>query len=296
MPGAAADADAATHASIEGAAAPSDAAALPGTSGDSESGRTGTINGPSAESSVLAQRLAELDVPALADKLGVGILSLRDILAALDRPGRDPREDLSAPMFRREVLKLEHLKPGMQLSGTVLNVVDFGAFVDIGLSDSGLIHVSRLANHFVSDPHDVVSVGDILNVWVVEVDEKRRRVSLSALPPGTESPRPAPAAPSDEAGRRGPSKRRKPRRDREQQAAAPAQASGRPSGKPRRAGGTWHAKPKSKAKPKPVVPITDAMADGREPMRTFSDLQQFFQRKRQKDRPNRGSEASGDPT
>ncbi|MCA9150675.1 MAG: helix-hairpin-helix domain-containing protein, partial [Planctomycetales bacterium] len=122
----------------------------------------------------IADKLAALDVETLAGELNVGTLLLKDILAALARPGRDPREDLSPPVFRREVLKLENLKPGMQLSGTVLNVVDFGAFVDIGLSDSGLIHVSRLADRFVSDPHEVVSVGDILNVWVVEVDEKRR--------------------------------------------------------------------------------------------------------------------------
>jgi uncharacterized protein len=274
----------------DASAAAAPAAAAP--AAEENPSRAAGVERHGAEPSLLAQRLAELDVPALAERLGVGILSLRDILAALDRPGRDPREDLSPPMFRREVLKLEHLKPGMQLSGTVLNVVDFGAFVDIGLSDSGLIHVSRLANHFVSDPHDVVSVGDILNVWVVEVDEKRRRVSLTALPPGTETQRPSPATHGAEGEQRGPARRRKPRREREQQAAAPAPPPGRRGGKPRRGGGTWQPKPK--AKPKPVVPITDAMADGREPMRTFSDLQQFFQRKRQEDRPSRGSESSDD--
>ena len=101
-----------------------------------------------------------------------------------------PREDLPPPTFRTEVIKLEDLEPGMELSGTVLNVVDFGAFVDIGLPDSGLIHISRLADRFVSDPHEVVSVGDVVNVWVVEVDEKRRRVSLTAIRPGTERTHP----------------------------------------------------------------------------------------------------------
>jgi uncharacterized protein len=257
-----------------------------------------SATGPATESSALDERLARVDVPALAEKLGVGILTLRDILASLARPGRDPREDLSPPMFRREVLKLEHLKPGMELSGTVLNVVDFGAFVDIGLSDSGLIHVSRLANHFVSDPHDVVSVGDILNVWVVEVDEKRRRVSLTALDPRREPHRQPAVSQGAEGERRSAPKRRKPRRDKEQQqqqqqqATTTAQQQTRRGGKPRRGSGAWQPKPK--AKPKPVVPITEAMADGREPMRTFSDLQQFFQRKRQKDRPDRNSESSGD--
>jgi uncharacterized protein len=84
------------------------------------------------------------------------------------------------------VVKLENLEQGMQLSGTVVNVVDFGAFVDIGLGDSGLVHISRLADRYISDPHDVVSVGDVLKVWVVSVDKERRRVSLTAIPPGTE--------------------------------------------------------------------------------------------------------------
>ncbi len=208
-------------------------------------------------------------------------------------PGRDPREDLSPPVFRREILKLEDLKPGMELSGTVLNVVDFGAFVDIGLSDSGLIHVSRLADRFVSDPHEVVSVGDILNVWVVDVDEKRRRVSLTAIEPGRETHKPAPLSRGGEGESRGGGpKRRRPRRDKEQQ--GPAETQGRRGGKSRRAQGTWQPRPKSKSKPKPVVPITDAMADGREPMRTFSDLQQFFKRKREQDPPEREGSSGTD--
>ncbi|MEZ6118474.1 MAG: S1 RNA-binding domain-containing protein [Pirellulaceae bacterium] len=95
-------------------------------------------------------------------------------------------------------MKLEDLVPGMELTGTVLNVVDFGAFVDIGLSDSGLVHVSRLSDAFINDPHEVVSVGDIITTWVVEVDEKRRRVSLTAIKPGTETQRPE--RPKREAG------------------------------------------------------------------------------------------------
>ena len=83
--------------------------------------------------------------------------------------GRDPREDLSPPLFKREVLKIEDLAPGMELSGSVLNVVDFGAFIDIGLKDSGLVHISQLARKFVEDPHQVISVGDIVKVWVLKV-------------------------------------------------------------------------------------------------------------------------------
>ena len=119
----------------------------------------------------------------------VGTLTLRDILAQLARPGRDPREDLPAPVFKQGVLKLEDLAPGMELTGTVLNVVDFGCFVDIGMHDSGLVHVSRLADRFIRDPHEVVAVGDIVKVWVMEVDKERRRVSLTMVRPGSERPR-----------------------------------------------------------------------------------------------------------
>ena len=103
------------------------------------------------------------------------------------RPGRDPREDLPPPVFKQGVLKLEDLTPGMELTGTVLNVVDFGCFVDIGMHDSGLVHVSQLADKYVRDPHEVVAVGDIVKVWVLEVDKERRRVSLTMIPPGTEA-------------------------------------------------------------------------------------------------------------
>lgn len=133
----------------------------------------------------LAGKIKELDTAALAAELEVGELTLRDILTQLIRPGRDPREDLPAPMFKRGVVKIEDLKKDMELTGTVLNVVDFGVFVDIGMHDSGLVHVSQLANRFIRDPHDIVAVGDIVKVWVVDVDQDRRRVSLTMIPPGT---------------------------------------------------------------------------------------------------------------
>ena len=119
----------------------------------------------------------------------IGTLTLRDILAQLARPGRDPREDLPAPVFKQGVLKLEDLAPGMELTGTVLNVVDFGCFVDIGMHDSGLVHVSRLADRFIRDPHEVVAVGDVVKVWVMEVNKERRRVSLTMVRPGSERSR-----------------------------------------------------------------------------------------------------------
>lgn len=134
----------------------------------------------------LAEKIPAQSVKELADEFGAGIMTVADILDQFKRPGRDPREALPAPIFKKGVMKLEDLAPGMELMGTVLNVVDFGAFVDIGLHDSGLIHISRMGDRFVRDAHQRLAVGDIVKVWVVEVDSKRRRISLSMLPPGTE--------------------------------------------------------------------------------------------------------------
>ena len=134
----------------------------------------------------IAERAAQIQLDTLTAQFDAGALLLRDILAQLSRPGRDPREDLPTPIFKKGVIKLDDLSPGMELAGTVLNVVDFGAFVDIGLHDTGLVHISQLANKYVRDPHEVVSVGDIVKVWVHEIDKTRRRVSLTMIPPGTE--------------------------------------------------------------------------------------------------------------
>jgi len=125
----------------------------------------------------------------LAKEMQVGEFTLRDIIEALGRPERDPRDDLPKPIFKKGVLKLEDLIAGMELKGTVLNVVDFGAFVDIGLKDSGLVHISQLANRYIKTPHDVVSVGDVVTVWVMSVDQERKRVSLTMVKPGTERQR-----------------------------------------------------------------------------------------------------------
>jgi uncharacterized protein len=116
---------------------------------------------------------------ALSAELGVGEPTLRDIVEYLARPGRDPREELPPPMLRADVLKLEDLAPGMILRGTVRNVVDFGAFVDIGVKQDGLVHVSELADRFVQNPLDVVQVGDQVDVRVISVDVLRGRIALS---------------------------------------------------------------------------------------------------------------------
>ncbi|WP_435007779.1 Tex-like N-terminal domain-containing protein [Tundrisphaera lichenicola] len=137
----------------------------------------------------LHTKLNEADVAAVAKELEVGEPTLHDIFEALARPDRDPRDDLPKPIFKKGVLKLEDLVAGMELKGTVLNVVDFGAFVDIGLKDSGLVHISQLANRYIKSPHDVVSVGDVVSVWVMGVDGERKRVSLTMVKPGTERPR-----------------------------------------------------------------------------------------------------------
>ena len=135
-------------------------------------------------------RQLEATVPSeLARELQVGEFTLRDIIEALGRPERDPRDDLPKPIFKKGILKLEDLTAGMELKGTVLNVVDFGAFVDIGLKDSGLVHISQLANRYIKTPHDVVSVGDVVTVWVMSVDQERKRVSLTMVKPGTERQR-----------------------------------------------------------------------------------------------------------
>ena len=243
--------------------------------------------GPSIPRTELVERLNKVDVSKLADQLQIGQLLLQDIVAALARPGRDPREDLPPPIFRKGILKLEDLKPGMELTGTVLNVVDFGAFVDIGLVDSGLVHVSRLADRYISDPHDVVSVGDILRVWVVEIDLQRRRASLTAIEPGTERPRgDRPRRAALGGGQASDSSRNQVTTvggggDRQAQGRSRRPPRSRPEGKQPRTARS-DAKPftpKPKKKAVPTAPITKAMEEGREPMRTFSDLKQFFEKK-----------------
>lgn len=127
----------------------------------------------------LKAKLAAVEVEAMAAKLDVGAPTLRDIIDSLQRPGRDPRDELPPPIFHTDVLDIEDLKPGMELQGTVRNVVDFGAFVDIGIKNDGLVHISQLSDRFVKHPTEVVAVGDTVKVWVIGVDLKKGRVSLT---------------------------------------------------------------------------------------------------------------------
>ncbi|WP_411237541.1 Tex family protein [Pediococcus pentosaceus] len=130
--------------------------------------------------------LAQYEQATIAEQLGIGMPTLHDIIQSLSNPGRDLRDGASGAVLRSDVLSLKDLQPGMQLQGTVRNVVDFGAFVDIGVHEDGLVHISRLAKRRVTNAHEVVAVGDIVTVWVVEVDEKRQRIGLSMAEPTEE--------------------------------------------------------------------------------------------------------------
>lgn len=131
----------------------------------------------------LKEKIAEVKLDEAAEQLNIGIITLQDIIDQLTRPERDPRDEVPKPLLKTDVLKLEDLKQGMELQGTVRNVVDFGAFVDIGVKQDGLVHISKLSNRFVKHPLDVVSVGDIVTVWVDSVDQVKGRVALSMLKP-----------------------------------------------------------------------------------------------------------------
>ncbi len=127
----------------------------------------------------LMQKVQAMGEAQVAEKLSVGVPTLRDVVKELVKPGRDLRDDLPAPILRTDVLDMKDLKPGMVLTGTVRNVIDFGVFVDIGVHQDGLVHISQVCNRFIKHPSEVVSVGDIVKVMVLDVDEKKKRISLS---------------------------------------------------------------------------------------------------------------------
>lgn len=131
------------------------------------------------ELSGIDNRVDKIGIDVLSEKLNVGEPTLKDIIKEIKKPGRDPREELPKPILKTGIIDINQLKPGMVLTGTVRNVADFGAFVDIGVHQDGLVHISQLSDKFVKHPLDVVQVGDIVQVTVLEVDEKRKRISLS---------------------------------------------------------------------------------------------------------------------
>ncbi|RLT16588.1 MAG: S1 RNA-binding domain-containing protein [Planctomycetota bacterium] len=236
----------------------------------------------------LAEKAAGVDLTVFAHELGVGRLLLADILEQLARPGRDPREDLPKPFFKKGVLKLEDLAVGMELLGSVLNVVDFGAFVDIGMHDSGLVHISQLSSQFVRDPHDVVSVGQIVPVWVLELDKARRRVALTMIPPAERELQQRREEARKE--QREQKKEQKSRRAEQRASSPPAAGPGRENTPrpPRQSGQQRDQRPPREPEPrvyqssgskrKPPAPLTKEMRDGKEPLRTFGDLKQFLEK------------------
>ena len=127
----------------------------------------------------LRNKLKNVDVKEMSKELNIGEMTLTDIIEELSRPGRDPREDMPKPILRSDVLKLDDLKEGMVLTGTVRNVIDFGAFVDIGVKHDGLVHISEMSDKYIKNPSDVVSVGDIVKVKVIKIDRERQKVGLS---------------------------------------------------------------------------------------------------------------------
>lgn len=140
---------------------------------DAEEGRLGDLKA----------RADAIGVQVLAERLGVGEPTLRDIVEELLKPGRDPRDELPPPMLRTDVMEMKDLKPGMELKGTVRNVIDFGAFVDIGVHQDGLVHISQICDRYIKHPLEVVKVGDVVTVWVLDVDLSKKRISLTMKKP-----------------------------------------------------------------------------------------------------------------
>ncbi len=137
----------------------------------------------------LENRAESFGVEELAKRIGVGVPTLQDIIKELLRPGRDPRDELPQPLLRTDILDIKNLQAGMELTGTVRNVIDFGAFVDVGVHQDGLVHISQITNRFIKHPSEVLKVGDIVTVWVLSVDVPRKRIALTMLPPKAEEKR-----------------------------------------------------------------------------------------------------------
>ena len=131
----------------------------------------------------LFKKLSTIDGEEIAIELGTDKYTIEDIIKALEKPNRDFRDDFEKPLLKSNILKLEDLKVGMELSGIVRNVVDFGAFIDIGLHDDGLVHISKMTDKYIKHPSEVVSVGDIVTCYVDDISLKKNRVSLSLINP-----------------------------------------------------------------------------------------------------------------
>ncbi len=256
----------------------------------------------------LREKLKTVSPEEVAKRLHAGVPTVKDILDALARPGRDPREDLPPPVFKKGILKIEDLQPGMELKGTVQNVVDFGAFIDIGLKDSGLVHISQMANRYVKSTYEVVAVGDVVPVWVLLVDKERHRVSLTMISPGTErkppEKRPEPRERRPERGERREGGERRPApagggRPQQQRGRRPLPPRGgaRPQqggqGAGAHATGSRSAPAPQQAPPPPRKPkrqppkpkLSQAALAGASPLGTFAELAAFWEAKSKEDTP-----------
>ncbi len=229
----------------------------------------------------LREKLQAIEIEKIAHELEAGPATMHDIVDSLQRPGRDPREDLPLPIFKKGILKVEDLMPGLELRGRVLNVVDFGAFVDIGLKDSGLVHISQLSTRFIRSPYDVVTVGQVVSVWVMAVETERSRVSLTMIAPGT--PRHQPQKPPRPT--REPRSAPSPAAQAEAAQAAcavsapPVQTAppARPAPRPQ----APHQPPQRKPRPKPAPPpLPQSVIEGSEPARSFGELKRLWDARR----------------
>jgi protein Tex len=233
-----------------------------------------------------AHKLKALESKELAGQLGVGNHLMNDLIEALIRPGRDPRESLPAPIFRQGILEVEDLVVGMPLQGQVLNVVDFGVFVDIGIGESGLVHISNLSHDYIRDPHQIFSVGDVVNVWVQSIDKKLRRVSLTAISPDevrTTSSNAArrTAQPSEHKPPRGGGAPQQQRRENGHHSTSRPKHQERRSRNASSSAGRGTARParpsqrRAKADSRPLKPLSPDMLQGKAPLRSFADLFQY---------------------
>ncbi len=229
------------------------------------------------------KRMSELDIDQISTEHSAGRMLVKDILMSLKRPDWDPRGKSKKLIFRSGIIKADDLKPEMQLDGQVVNVVDFGVFVDIGLGESSLVHVSQLSNHFVRDPHQLFAVGDVLRVWVSEIDTERRRVKLTAVRPGSKKPA-ARRRKKYEGKNESNSTGAQRSAGSEQSGKRPGRFDNKFKGKGKTGsrsyskGSSFKDRPPRRSRPKPVKPITDGMLQGKEPMRSFSDLAQFVKK------------------
>ena len=270
------DADATGGTSASPTAPPEKSANLAASAESRETGRSNEAVRLSQEfierRKELVQAIRRLNIDRLSEEWAVGRMLLKDVVLNLIRPDFDPRSNTPGPVVRRGILKLEQVEPGMELTGMVVNVVDFGVFVDIGLNTTSLVHVSQLRSRFIRDPHDYYAVGDTIQVWVESIDAAKRQVKLTAIRPEERH----------RDGRKGERREKHPTGRRGHR--------GRPHRPPRgQAAGDRRKHRKPRSRPKPVKPISDEMLTGRAPMRSFSDLAQFFDKKAE--RPEEDSDS-----